>query len=113
MTDKSTTMESDNFFKSIPEDLYEDTDGNVEAPTGWFGFLVVDDAFRDAYGAETGDFVPASVQDGVYLVTVDNNGLVWAEQAPTVDATLENYREKIREYSKWDADENAYEGTED
>ena len=105
MTDKSTTMESDAFFKSIPDDWYEATDGNVEAPTGWFGLLVIDDSFRDAYGKETGNFVPASVENGTYLVTVDNNGIIWAEQAPIPEATKANYGDKVREYQRWSADE--------
>lgn len=106
MIDKSTTMESDSFFKSLTPDDYIDTDGNVEAPTGWFGLLCIDDAFRDAYGKDTGNFVPASVHDGVYIVSIDNNGLVWAEQAPTVEATVANYNQMQHQYAEWYNDEN-------
>lgn len=102
MQDKSRTQESDRFFKSIPADWYESDDGNVEAPTGWFGLVDIDDDFRQSWpSADTGESIPASVEDGYYLVTIDNNGLVWAEQAPIRSGTLANFREKQREYSVW------------
>jgi hypothetical protein len=101
LTDKSRTMESDAFFKSIPPDFYQggDGEGNVEAPTGWFGMVTIDESFREAWD---GDQIPASVEDGDYLVTIDNNGLVWAEQGETKWATLHEYHEKVKEFRAWD-----------
>lgn len=107
MRDMSKTMESDRWFKSIPQDGYEMADGEVESPTGWFGIVVVDDSTRDYVGSETGDTAPASVEDGTYLVTIDNNGLVWAEQADTAEATRRNFHQKLDEYHRWlDQDED-------
>lgn len=109
MTDRSTTTESDTFFKSIEWDWYESTDGEVEASTGWFGLLRIDDAFRYHWaqvvvggGTYPGrDPMPESIEDGLYLVTIDNNGLVWANQAPVEDATRANYQELIQQYADW------------
>lgn len=107
MTDKSRTVESDRFFKSIPADWFESDSGHVESPTNWFGLVEIDDDFRATWpSAEVGQDIPASVENGLFLVSIDNNGLVWAEQADTDSATRANYAELCEQYAVWcDSDE--------
>lgn len=100
MTDKSRTVESDRFFKDAASGEWSyESSGNVEAPTNWFCLLEVDAHLREAWTYQ----IPASVEDGLYLVSIDNNGLVWAEQADTDEATRANYNELHKQYLAWEA----------
>ena len=104
MCDRSTTSESDTFFKSITPDEFTSTDGDVESPTGWFGIVSITDDFRIMW---SGDQIPASVANGTYLVHIDSNGLVWAEQCATSEATRRNYYEMVKQYIAWSEDPDA------
>lgn len=104
LTDKSTTMESDSFFRHLDQDFFESTDGHVDAPTGWFGLLRVDASLRDAVGVASGDFVPASIDDGLYLVRVNDSGMVWALQADVEIGTRFVFNELVKEYTDWAAE---------
>ena len=77
VTDKSTDTDKDRFFKSIPPDWYEEESGDVESPQGWFGLVKVN---SDMIGKDDIHPIPAGLDDGLYLVVVDNAGLIWAFQ---------------------------------
>ena len=103
MVDRCFTREAASWFRSVDVNFYDRADGSVEAPTGWFGLLFVDDAARES----TEDQAPVSIQDGWYLVTIDSDGSGYAEQ-PISSAEgdpyallVEYYTEKEEEFSRW------------
>lgn len=104
--DRSDTMDKDRFFKFFDEGVYEHTSGEVDAPTGWFGLLVIDRHQRDEYGKDTGDIVP-EVADGLYLVVINDQGLVWAYQHESGDdeKLYEQFRSLQIDYSRWCEDD--------
>lgn len=110
LTDKAVTDEEMAFFKAIPADWYEQVDGNVEAPTGWFGLLEIDEQFRENWEQDAeegvGISMPESIQLGLYLVTIDNDGLIWAEQGDTRHATSTEFTHKCDVFRAWDDEDN-------
>lgn len=103
---------TDRFFKWLDEDEFVSTNGNVEAPTGWFGLLNLTREKIAEWVATDGDpwmSERRNFEPGWYIVNVNNDGLVWAhgygedvtfnEEGARADyATLE------ARYSRWDTD---------
>lgn len=100
--DRSTSMATDRFFKFFDEGVYEHTSGEVDAPTGWFGLLMIDQHQRDCYGEDTGEVIP-EVENGLYLVVINDQGLVWAYQHESGDdeKLYAQFRSLVIDYSNW------------
>ena len=105
LRDGSKTMESDSFFRSIPGDWFDTAEGDVESPSGWFGRITIDANLREVWANHGLDQIPASVEDGEYLVQITSSGLVYAWQED-VSGSLDAYlSELVDEYSTWMGDE--------
>lgn len=106
LQDKSTTQALDSFFRGVSPGWYVTDDGTVEAPTGWFGLLRIDTEFRQAHSStsikrENSEMPEGHVPDGLYLVIIENSGVVWAYHSETEAEVLNRYAEMSREYSEW------------
>lgn len=102
---------------ALAEALYElecdEIDGDVEAPTGWFGIIRTDDAVRAAIGdlfldLDTGadEAVPAA-----FLVTEDNYGFFDAASYATVEEAEAVYARLVEEYAAWATSEEGDEAS--
>lgn len=98
LIDGSRSMEADTFFRGIEPDWYTQETGNVESPTGWFGVVTIDQEFRLNSGYE----IPASVQDGTYLVQITSSGVVFAWTVDVAALLMAAYSGMEQEYHEWD-----------
>ena len=104
----------DHFFKWLnPDDMVQDT-GNVEAPVGWVGLVLVDEDMRSTFLIQNTWANVDNVPDaGWYIVRQDDNGLVWGLSYGE-DATFNEERaradfmEAFQTYEKW-LDQESYE----
>jgi hypothetical protein len=105
--DYARSSDEQSFFKSIPEDWYEKTDGNVESPSGWFGVVYVDTEMRIRFGLSENVRIPSTIPDGSYFVTIDNNGLIWAEaySRDEYDSPSGAYSRALTSFREWDSQE--------
>lgn len=62
-------------------DLYDETSGDVESPTGWFG------------------------RAGRWMVAIDSSGFVYSRRFNSVVSAQGDFDATDRAYSKWDSDE--------
>lgn len=82
------------------------SDGNVEAPTGWFACVNIEPA-------ELGELINACELEklylvkpypGHYLLEVDSDGNKTVVEFLSKHALLEAYNSKRREFARWDCD---------
>lgn len=101
LTDHADSRAKEVFFRDLDLDSYERSSGDVEAPTGWFGLYEVAQSDRDEY-----EEAP-EVADGLYLVVIDSNGLIWAYQGLNEDHTRRAYEAREAEYGIWLGEDEA------
>ncbi len=96
---------SDEFIKrQIAKQEEYDSNGNVEAPTGWFAELDIEPPMIARYVSEVGDPWMSEIRNfpsGLFIVKQDSDGLVWAyhyEDQATLDA---DYAEADAAYAEW------------
>lgn len=116
--DYATSQDAMSFFRSIPTDLFDKYSGIVEAPCGWFGVLTLDNETIDDLERDY-DAAPDSVRELVnregvarFFVTIDSNGLVWAEyySREEFDSVDGAYARAEAEYARWNNDDDEEEG---
>lgn len=102
---------------AIAEALYElecdESDGEVEAPTGWFGIIRTDDTVRAAIGdlyldLDTGEDAPVPA---AFLVAEDNYGFFEATSYDTVAEAEAAYARLSEEYAEWATSEEGDEAS--
>lgn len=108
------------FDSDIDAALYElslhgwanESSGNVEAPTGWFGRVSISreelpeiaEAFEEEFRRE--GFTELAGLIGHFLVREDSVGFVYVDEFDGEDEAKEEYERLDREYSEWEgADE--------
>lgn len=104
LVDKANDDAKVRLFRAIPPDWYDEYSGNVEAPTGWFGLVCVDDAIKKDWEKEVWE-PTGEIDNGLYLVQINTQGTLWAWQTdqPKSVTLLESvFRDWSNQYDEWD-----------
>ena len=84
----------------------DDSDGSVESPTGYFGYLTIDHDMLPYMRHEFADifeaYGPVSDDDlaGTHYVIIDSNGIVTAVKV-TPETAKEAFTQQQAEYEAW------------
>lgn len=96
------------FKAMLTNEWFINSDGNVEAPTGYFGYVnnteaelsEIYDAFSDiveAYG------VPANTEIvGSFVARINDQGIIYIYRTTTQALAKEWFDDQVSEYIKWD-----------
>lgn len=105
--DYVAAAQADPFLKEISMDADRDT-GHVEAPTGWVAWVMVSSVDIARWVSREGDpwmSVTRNFAPGLYLVQIDNNGLVWGHHYGTTEKAEADFAVIEDEYAAWDNEE--------
>ena len=126
------TLQEAIFKAMLNHDWFTDSDGNVDSPTGYFGYVVnsvadweeVADTFEDTISAYAGDEYNSTwILEhfaGVYSAYIDSNGIIHIykhgdyvrtpgvacmgiEITPVVAEAQKWFRDATESYNEWDA----------
>ncbi len=84
------------------------SDGNVEAPTGHFAIISIEESelkeFNEVFEEQVGDYTFVT---GFYLLTEDSDGNSRLREYQTLDDSLKVFNELQVEFSAWSDEEDA------
>ena len=90
----------DGAFREMSLEYTREQTGEVDAPTGWVGLIMISSVDIEITAKSLGEDL-REVPPGAYIVRINSDGLVWAFRYSSIERAINDFNNIAATYSEW------------